>query len=117
MGMAVGVLRRYVCGCSDLDIYQVLGLTSETISEGVLVNRKSDTREVFANSSEAWRWHPVIAVTSGLAVVVEGAWVALGAIWTLLAAAEAAEKTRPHPASDKAEVYILRLTSRREADG
>lgn len=50
--MAVGVLRRCVCGCSDLDIYQVLGLTSETISGGMLVNR-IDTREVFANSSEA----------------------------------------------------------------
>lgn len=59
----------------------------------------------------------MIAVTSGLTAVVEGAWVALGAIWTLLAAAEAAEKARPHPASDKTEVYILRLTSRREADG
>lgn len=58
-----------------------------------------------------------MAVTSGLAAVVEGAWVALGAIWTLLAAAEAAEKTRPHPASDKAEVCILRSASRRETDG
>jgi hypothetical protein len=50
----------------------------------------------------------VIAVISGAAAVPEGAWVALGAIWALLAAAaEAAEKTMPHLARDKAEAYML----------
>ena len=54
----------------------------------------------------------MIAVTSGAAAVLEGAWVALGAIWTLPAAAEAAEKTTPHLARDKAEAYISRDGSR-----
>lgn len=50
----------------------------------------------------------MIAVTLGAAAVLEGAWVALGATWTLLAAAEATEeKTIPHLARDKAEAYML----------